>query len=173
MRLTNTELRGFKGVAKNYDLSKTMVLLGPNGSGKSAVLDGIVYALSGEVPAGKSLDLVSQCFPPDGGDVCLANADKASVRRGISRDLEKKKNSEVLDNNFPAAFAVNPALLRIANFLSLSANQRRDFILGLATEAGGDEDLRALVELEFSKLIGGKAATVSWLVASDDRKARG
>jgi len=171
MRLTNIELRGFKGIEKTYDLSKPLVLLGPNGSGKSAVLDGIIYAISGDVPAGKALDLVSQCFPPDGGSVHLANP-KANISRGICRDLEKKKNSEVLENNFPAEFAVNPALLRIANFLSLSANQRREFIMSLAGEAGGEEDLRALVELEFSKLIGGKAATVSWMVASDDPKAR-
>ena len=85
-RITHVELDGYKGIFRRHELGPLTLLSGPNGLGKSAVLEGLRYALSGEVPSGKALDEVARFFPPRGGAVLVIDADGNWLRRGIERD---------------------------------------------------------------------------------------
>lgn len=164
MKLKRIVSRGFKGAEFAYDLDKPLCLFGDNGAGKSRVLQAIHYALSGEVPTGKALDAVALFFPPRGGTVTLELENGEKVTRGIVVDAEKKKNSEFLSfDGEPASFLSSAAVLDIRNFLELSPNLRREFIMELVETATDGVNLIAAVSHQFAQEIGGKAATAQWL----------
>ena len=56
-------LEGFKDQSRTLMLGRLNLFVGRNGLGKSAFIEGLVYALSGRVPGGKSKDEVAKCFP--------------------------------------------------------------------------------------------------------------
>lgn len=164
-RITHVELDSFKKQLKKYELGALTLLSGPNGSGKSAVLEGLRYALSGEVPTGKSLDAVAQYFPARGGAVLVIDADGNWIRRGITRDHEKAKVSQELEEEGDAEWIANEALLDMRGFLALSPNKRREFVLELvgAGETPTEAEVHRALAAEYARQIGGPGAEVSLL----------
>jgi len=164
-RITHVELDSFKGQLRRYELGRCTLLTGPNGLGKSAVLEGLRYALSGEVPSGKSLDEVAKYFPPRGGAVLVIDADGNWIRRGITRDHEKAKVSTVDEEEGDADWVANDALLDMRGFLALSPNKRREFVLELvgAGETPKDAEVHAALARDYARQIGGPGADVTLL----------
>jgi len=164
-RITHIELDGFKGQLRRYELGPLTLLSGPNGAGKSAVLEGLRYSLSGEVPSGRSLDAVALYFPPRGGAVLVIDADGNWIRRGITRDHEKAKVSTVDEEEGDADWVANDALLDMRGFLALSPNKRREFVLELvgAGETPKDAEVHAALARDYARQIGGSGADVTLL----------
>lgn len=159
-RIAHVELDSFKGQLRRYELGRWTLLTGPNGLGKSAVLEGLRYALSGEVPSGKSLDAVAQFFPPRGGAVLVIDADGNWIRRGITRDHEKAKVSQELEEEGDAEWHANDSLLDMKGFLGLSPNKRREFVLELvgAGETPTSSEVHKALALGYARIIGGPGA---------------
>lgn len=169
-RITEIVLEGFKGQIRAYHLGEHTVLTGPNGLGKSAVLEGIRYALSGEVPTGRALDEVAKYFPPRGGSVTVRDETGAWIRRGIGRDHEKAKVSETVKEEGGAEWFANEALLDMRGFLALSANKRREFVLDLvgAGDAPSAAAIHDALARDYAREIGGPGADVSILDGRED-----
>lgn len=171
-RIAQVRLEGFKGLNRTYDLGSATLLSGPNGAGKSAVLEAIVYALSGRVPAGKNLDAVAQYFPDRGGSVTLADSAGRWVRRGIERDHEKAKVSVVLETSDTreggmidmSQWYATDSVLELREFLGLSPAKRREYVLALcgSNAAGGSEVFDSL-ESEYARQIAGPGAAKGFL----------
>jgi DNA repair exonuclease SbcCD ATPase subunit len=160
MRIKTVSLRGFKGLEREYEIGEATLLTGPNGSGKSACLEAIRYAIAGVVPAGKALDLVAEYFPARGGSVEVVGERGERLRRGIARDLEKAKVSEVLECEDAPAWSASPQVLDLREFTTLSAQKRREFILKLC--GGGEAGLKVVMDTfarEYAKEVGGPGAT--------------
>ena len=168
-RLTAISLVGFKGVTRTYTLEAATLLNGPNGAGKSAALEGIIYALSGKVPSGRSLDCVAAYFPPRGGHVQLHDADGRWIRRGITRDAEKAKVSELLEVSDAkegekpdfSPWAAREAVLDLSEFLALSPAKRREYVLALCGSGAALDPamFMSALELEFCRELAGPTAT--------------
>ncbi len=163
-RITKVVLDGYKG-HRTVELGERTLLSGPNGLGKSAVLEGIRYALSGEVPTGKSLEEVAKYFPDRGGSVTVVDAAGNFISRGIEHDYEKKKISATLEQQGDAEWIANEALLDMRGFLALSPNKRREFVLRLvgAGETPTDQEIHVTLARDYAKQIGGLGADVSIL----------
>lgn len=167
-RITKIILDGFKGLEREYDLGPATVLTGANGTGKSAALEGLIYAISGAVHGGRSLDHIASFFPPRGGYVQIEDASGHWLKRGVSRDLEKVKVSEVLETS-DAKEGEEPnlkpweaagAVLDLKEFLGLSPNLRREFVLRMC--GSGEQNSSKLlseIELEYAREICGAIAT--------------
>lgn len=166
-RIVRIRSDGFKGLEFEDQLTPGVIVCGPNGSGKSARLEAIVYALSGRVPTGKSLDEVARYFGPRGGTVELMDEDGHWIRRGITRDREKAKISETIDYDDEGGedrWEADPAVLDLREFLNLSPNKRREFILEICgTGQASREELYDVIEAEYARKIAGAAATAETL----------
>lgn len=178
-RIASIALSGFKGLHRTYALGPATLLSGPNGSGKSAALEGLAYALGGAVPEGRSLDIVALYFPERGGSVSVADDEGNWIQRGIVRDAEKAKVSEVLgtsdhegppDLASPSAWkgasrwACSPEVLDLKEFLSLSPAKRREWVLRLC----GTGEIKAgkimdAISREFAREVGGPGASAAIL----------
>lgn len=165
-RITTICLEGFKEQHRTVNLEERNLLLGPNGAGKSAVMEGLIYALTGAVPAGRSPELVARYFGPKGGSVRVVDADANWITRGIEVG-KGGKISQILESE--GDWETNEALLNIREFLGLSADKRRGFILELV----GSGKLDDLTELECqigdatAKQLAGPAATLDNLAVED------
>lgn len=167
-RITEVNLCGFKGQHRTFELGARTILSGPNGLGKSAVLEAVRYALSGEVPTGKSLDEVAKYFTERGGHVELHDEQQAWIRRGIEVDHEKKKVSEKLELSDGSEWGTSAALLDMRGFLALSPNKRREFVLELvgAGEVPADTEVKAVVAMAYARGVAGVAASAETLEPS-------
>lgn len=170
-RITEVQLVGFKceeGQDRTFELGARTVLSGPNGLGKSAVLEGLRYALSGEVPTGKSLDRVAKYFPERGGAVTVTDAAGNFICRGIEVDHEKNQVSEKLELSEGSEWGASAALLDMRGFLALSADKRREFVLELvgAGEVPDDNEVKAVVANAYARGIAGVAASAETLEPS-------
>ena len=168
-RITKVTLTGFKGIHREYDLSPATVFSGPNGSGKSSCVEGLIYALTGSTPAGKSEDRVAQYFPARGGRVKVEDSDGNWIERGIIRDFAKAKVSSQLRTSDDAEDAEEPdlsrwkaagAVLDLREFLGLSPEKRREFVLKLCGQGQGDDDIWPAIELAFFREVGGPGANL-------------
>ncbi len=160
-RITSVVLDGFKGPARTYKLGARTLLTGPNGLGKSAVLEAVRYALTGEVPTGKSRDAVATYFSARGGKVELVDEDYAWIRRGIEVDHEKHEVSKKLELSENSSWKASPTLLDMREFLALSANKRREFVLELvgAGEVPPDGEIKSVIANAYARSIAGPAAS--------------
>jgi DNA repair exonuclease SbcCD ATPase subunit len=172
-RITKITLTGFKGLHREYDLGAATVLSGPNGAGKSAALEALIYALTGSTPAGKSEDRVAQYFPARGGRVKIEDAEGNWIERGIIRDFAKAKVSSQVRTSDDAEDATEPdltrwkvsgAVLDLREFLGLSPEKRREFVLKLCGQGDGGENIWPALELAYAREIGGPCADVKVLL---------
>lgn len=166
-------LDGFKEQRRSLTLGRLNLLVGRNGLGKSAFIEGLVYALSGRVPGGKSKDEVAKCFDPRGGKVQVTDEEGRWIMRGITVDHKATRVSEVLETEpkeAPTATSIwecNEALLDFRHFVDLSSAKRRDFMLDLVGAAGGKLTLdkgREILLLGFAKEVGGAGADGSCII---------
>jgi hypothetical protein len=169
-RITKIVLSGYKGLTRTYQLGDATLLTGVNGTGKSACIEGVVYALSGRVPLGKSLDAVAQYFPARGGWVEIHDEAGRWIKRGISRDHERKKVSETLEvSGTPegrdpdlAPWYCSETVLNLAEFLGLSSEKRREFALKLCGASAADTTtLIGELADEYAREIAGEVATAA------------
>jgi hypothetical protein len=163
-RIASIDLNRFKGLERLYQLGPATLLSGPNGSGKSAALEGLAYCLGGAVPEGRSLDIVALYFPERGGRVTVRDEGGNWIRRGITKDAEKAKVSEVLETSEDDAgtyWRCTPEVLDLKEFLALSPAKRREWVLRLcgSGEIKAGELMKALSK-EVAREIGGPGATV-------------
>lgn len=170
-------LKGFKDQSRTMHLGRLNLLVGRNGLGKSAFIEGLVYALSGRVPGGKSKDEVAKCFSPRGGKVQVIDEEGRWIMRGITVDHKATRVSEVLETEpkeAPTSTSIwdcNQALMDFRHFVDLSSAKRRDFMLDLVGAAGGKLTLekgRETLLAGFAKELGGKGADESCIL--DPRK---
>lgn len=154
------------------DLDGPMLLVGPNGSGKSGVVEAIVYALDGSVPTGRSNDEIRKWFGPTGGVVRLVDDGGHWLERGVEYDAKAKKASEFVRTSDDEEDAEAPNLarwscvtesLRLRDFLALSADRRRQFVLGLVGVGSGVTRDAILDELavEYAREVAGPAASAA------------
>ncbi len=165
--ITKIVLDGFKDRTQILELGRLNLLVGLNGLGKSAFIEGLIFCLSGRVPAGKSRDLVAECFPPRGGLVRVIDDEGRWIMRGIEVDHQEARVSEIHKTEPEEAegaasiWECNRALLDFRYFVDLSAAKRRDFMLDLVGAIGGKLSLkkgRDMLLLGFAKELGGKGA---------------
>ena len=171
-------LQGFKGLDRTYELGGATVLTGRNGSGKSACREGLVYALTGAVPAGKTLDAVAKYFTPRGGTVTVTDSKGNWIKRGISRDHEKHKNTEILecsdhegDGETPdeSRWYAEPLAIDVAELLTLSPVKLREFFLSLCGGGTPDaEKILAAIAVNYARNIAGPAANQDTLAKPED-----
>lgn len=166
-------LDGFKDQRRALLLGRLNLFVGRNGLGKSAFIEGLVYALSGRVPGGKSKDEVAKCFTPRGGLVRVTDEEGRWIERGINVDHAKARVSEVMKTEpeeAPTAVSIwdcNEALLDFRHFADLSSSKRRDFMLELVGAAGGKltrEKGRETLLAGFAKGLGGDGADESCIL---------
>src|SRR5690606_30149886 len=121
-RITKIDLRSWKGIDREIELSPLTLITGPNGAGKSATIEGLLYALTGDTPTGRSGDIVARYVGPRGGSVTVTDAEGRFLRRGVEIDHESHKVSEVFECSEGSAesWACDPFVLSTADFLGLS-----------------------------------------------------
>lgn len=176
-RIQKVSLDAFKGLAREYELAPATLLVGPNGAGKSACLEGITYALTGRVPAGRALDAVAQYFPARGGTVQVTDADGRWISRGIERDHKRKAVSERLEapshggSETPdlTPWQASEIVLDVRAFLALSPAKRREYVIQLC--GGGELDVDELlggIALAYAREVAGPAAGLGTLEDPSD-----
>lgn len=176
MKIDKVAIDGFKGRRSVHQLARANLICGPNGSGKSAIIQSIRYALTGKVPSGLSLDQVARFFPPRGGSVEVYDAEGHWIQRGILKDAEKAKVSESLltsdtkEGEEPdlTRWRAEGAVLDLSEFLGLSANLRREYLLKLIGESAATNDqLLEILKNEFARELGGPASPPAILDAPE------
>jgi len=154
MRIKTIQLKSFKGVDAIFALDPLNLLTGPNGSGKSAILQAIQWAIEGKTQLGGTLDASAQLFGAAGGEVTVELDDGFSWTRRLSVDhRDNKKSMQVIvAGNSPVAGKSDAEavivehlgrggelfapMFDLRNFLDLSDDKRREFVLALCAKAG-------------------------------------
>jgi recombinational DNA repair ATPase RecF len=173
--IERVELNGFKGLTRSYNLDGPTLLLGRNGAGKTACQEALVYALTGRVPAGKSNDAAAQWFGPRGGYVRVHDSDGRWIQRGINRDHRKGTVSAVLATSDdvegqPAnldAWRTADCTLDVREFLALSPDKRREYILRLVGGGTWTPETMETLEHEYAVALGGPGTPVGALTEPD------
>jgi hypothetical protein len=174
--ITCIQLDGFKAQERTIHLKGPTLLLGPNGSGKSSILEGLVYALSGRVPAGKALDVVRDWFTPRGGAVRIEDSTGRWLVRGIEVDHARGRVSEILASSDTAkdakdvdltAWRAEAAVLDLREFLGLSDAKRREFVLRLCGGGAAPPDILGEIEAEYVREVAGAGAQPAILHARE------
>lgn len=143
MRITELKLHDFKGLRCIDTLGPLTILSGPNGSGKTARLEAIRWAIAGTSSLGERPDAAAPLFGPRGGGITLTFDDGFKFRRriDINRDGTTRTTIESPPGT-PLGVKEGTQAIRdrcgdfapmfdIGKFLALSADKRRDFVLGL------------------------------------------
>lgn len=176
-RITAVHLNGFKGQSAKHTIGAATLIQGPNGTGKSAVLQALTYAVTGQVPAGKTLDAVALYFSPRGGEVTIYDANNQWLSRGITIDHEKAKVSEVLASSVEREsggvdldyWASSEFSLNIADFLGLSPAKKREFVLSICGGGTPDQEaIRNAIALNYARAVAGPAAKIDTLLGPED-----
>lgn len=157
MKLRTIALDAFKGVTDMLSPSACNYFHGPNGSGKSARLLALRYLALGTTPTGATIEDALKYFGPLGGHVDVTMDDGVRLRRGVEKNARTCDVSGVVQvSTIPGAkikeaseeirrvLGVFPEMLDVREFLGLSADKRRAFVLSLCGGASaGDRDIIA------------------------------
>lgn len=144
MRIQTVTIDGWKGLAGEFAVHPLMVLSGPNGSGKSALCEAIRWATTGITDAGSGA-----AYAAPGGAKVAIKADDMAWTRSIEPDGDSWKNSlsvagcrgGLRDSERYLADCIGSfaPMWRIAEFLALSPDKRREFVLSLCNGSGPDD----------------------------------
>lgn len=157
MKLRSITLDGFKGVTESFQPSACNYFRGPNGSGKTARMLALRYLALGTTPTGATPEDAAKYLGPLGGSVMIETADGVRFRRGLSKHARTLElTSDVQVSTIPGAkikeaseeirrvLGVFPEMLDVREFLGLSADKRRAFVLSLCGGASaGERDIIA------------------------------
>lgn len=144
MRLMTIELSGFKGANQSIEIEPLTILTGPNGSGKSRLLQGVRYALSGDVASGKTLEAAADYFSPAGGAVSVTDDEGVRVRRSlhcgdgtrrstISMSTAARADAKTIESAIAGRYGSFSPMFDLGEFTGLSAEGRREFISRLTS----------------------------------------
>ncbi|GJQ40454.1 MAG: hypothetical protein JETCAE02_28660 [Anaerolineaceae bacterium] len=157
MKLRTISIDGFKGVTDTLSPAACNYLHGPNGSGKSARLLAMRYLALGTTPTGATPEDAMKYLGPLGGSVTIETTDGVRIRRGLSKNARTLElSSDVQVSTMPGAkikesneeisrlLGVFPEMIDVREFLGLSPDKRRAFVLSLCGGASaGDRDVIA------------------------------
>ena len=148
MRVKNLVLRDFKGQSAIHKVAPLNLLVGPNGAGKTTWRDALQWAIAGTTLHGKLASHALAFGGPDGSHVVVELDDGYSWGRGVKTGDEGKVKQWL---SFPgnqkladAAAAVRahcgdfPEMFDLRLFLGKSAEERRKYLVGLASQAAGE-----------------------------------
>lgn len=137
MKIEKLEIRNVKGLNAVYPTSEINLVRGPNWSGKTTLLTAIRIALLGYDPAlGKRPSDTMRLAAGDSMSVAL-HTSAGKVERQWKRKGEKC--SQV--NTLPDGFSVPAMMIEIDSWFSMTAQQRRDYII---SQASVDDDITKL-----------------------------
>lgn len=156
MRIASITLKNFKGVTGTFTLDALNLIVGPNGSGKTAILQAIQWAIEGRTSIGGTLEATAQLGSVTGCRVTVDLDDGFEWSRELRRDNREHKLSELLivaDGRGLIGKAAQAAIVEhvgrngelfapmfdLHNFLDLSEDKRRDFVMGLCSQAASGE----------------------------------
>jgi DNA repair exonuclease SbcCD ATPase subunit len=143
VRITQVTLFGFKGTNGAYPLKPRLLLTGPNGSGKSSIMEAIRYACTGTTDLGSAPAASFEYATGDRMHVSIDTDDGLHWVRGVERRNGGKLREWLTINGVEAGVREAHGALgakignftpmwRPSDFLALSADKRREFVLGLA-----------------------------------------
>jgi len=173
-RIVRVELDGWKGEDRSIEIDGPTILRGPNGAGKTAVLDAIVWVLTGNTPKGRTNAAAAKFFPPRGGSVKLTDVAGRWIRRKLTVDHEKgtvsQPEPEYDSELSELSWRADDELLRVRDFLALSAEKKRSYILSRFAAASGDEHSGIVdqVRLALIRDVAGVAATLDTYTRTAD-----
>jgi DNA repair exonuclease SbcCD ATPase subunit len=168
MQIEWIEIEGVKGVRDTFRPADLTLLQGPNGSGKSARMLAWLFAAYGYIPQGKTLETVAAVSPSGTGMRVRVKLDdgfgwersigkdpkKATLCQKLTIDGHERLGIEEAEEKIREHIGGFTANINLAEFTSLKADARRQFILHLCGEADGSDVRGLLVRLELSVLAG-------------------
>lgn len=155
MRINKIKLNHFKGVSGEFDLSALNLAVGPNGSGKTALLQAIQWAIEGRTQLGGTLEATAQLAHVTGCAVTVTVDDGFSWTRSLERNnrenvltqhvaiagrdgLSAKSAQAAIAEHIGKDGELFAPMFDLRNFLDLSEDRRRDFVMGLCARATAD-----------------------------------
>lgn len=87
-------LRNWKGITQDIKLGRLTMLTGPNGSGKSAIAVAPMFAITGTVPEGKTLDDAARYMSGTSASVGIELSDGRQFTRSITVEPKTGKVSQ-------------------------------------------------------------------------------
>ncbi len=163
MKLETISLDSFKGVTETFSPAACNYLHGANGTGKTARLLALRYLALGATPTGATPEDAMKYLGPLGGSVTIETADGLRIRRGLRKHARTfELSTDVQVSTMPGAkikeaneeirrlLGVFPEMLDVREFLGLSADKRRAFVLSLC---GGASSVELDVIAELRKAI--------------------
>lgn len=142
MYVSQVSARNFKGGAFTHNLGPITVILGDNFTGKTSIPDAIRLALSGYLPnIGKTAGALYGALAtnPDEAGIMTVAVEFDNERRSSITFARTAKGATSVEGAVPADLALNPMLLDVRTFFTLTAAQRTSAIF----EAAGKVDLKA------------------------------
>lgn len=148
MKITRVQFDRFKGINEEWVPARCTLLVGPNGSGKSARLEALRWAFQGDVAGGARPDDAMKLMGADGGGVttCVQTpGGPFTWRRGLVKDIHTKTVTQECDvagqranmklkeseSLVAATVGTFTPMFDLGEFLRLSSEKRRAFVLGL------------------------------------------
>jgi exonuclease SbcC len=148
MQIHTITLETFKGVTGRFELDALNLLQGPNGSGKTAIIEAIRFAIEGAVSVGATADAVAKLAGPGGCGVAVELSTGFAWSRRLRIDHRKATMTTEIDIRGRGSLPIKEAeavlsetvgafapMFDLAEFLDLSDDKRRDFVLGLCSRA--------------------------------------
>lgn len=170
LSIKDISLNGFKGITTTTPLDKLNLFTGSNGSGKTAHLLAPTFAITGVTSLGRTLDDSFQLSGADGCSVAVELCDGFRFARGILKDHRAAKLTSRIEIPGRHGIGLKEAdaligdrvgrfapMFDVAEFLALSPDRRRAFLLDLcARKRGGSavdaKDLASRAALAFLSL---------------------
>lgn len=149
--ITEINVTGFKGLTCTTPVNRLNLFAGPNGAGKTAHLLAPQFAITGSTVLGKTLDDTYQLSSQSRGcSVGLKLSDGFGFSRGITKDHHAGKLSSFIDIPGRESLGLKDAdsligerlgrfapMFDVAEFLALSPDKRRAFLLDLCARKRG------------------------------------
>lgn len=168
MRISKITYEDWKGLNETLVLPQVTLLLGPNDSGKTARLLGPMYAVTSSVPHGNQPAAVAMFAGPGGCAVEITTDRDFTWKRRLIRDARhgSLKTRIYLPGHEEDGLGDCEAIVHaevgnyapmfdIGEFLGMSIDKRRDFVLSLCSgeaKVGSGDDLAHEIVMEFCKL---------------------